>query len=63
MPEILKNLSTESIISLYRNSEELLIILDTENDIICLNNPAKKLFGNINNIREIEHFFPLMFAF
>jgi len=57
MPKTLKKLCIESIISLYRNSEELLIILDAENNIIFLNNNAKNLFGNIKKIKEIEHFF------
>jgi signal transduction histidine kinase len=57
MLETLKNLSIDSIISLYRNSEELLLMLDAENNIIFLNNNAKNLFGDIKKIKEIEHFF------
>lgn len=57
MPEALKNLSIESIKSLYRNSEELLLVLDAENNIFFLNNSAKNLFGDIKKIKEIEHFF------
>jgi len=57
MPELLKNLSLESIINLYRTSEELLLVLDTEKNLIFLNNSAKNLFGDIKKITEIEHFF------
>jgi len=57
MPEAFKNLSIESIISLCRNSEELLMALDEKNNIIFLNNNAKNLFGDIKTIKEIEHFF------
>ena len=57
MPEIIKNLSPESITELYRNSEELLLILDDEQNTIYLNKSAGNLFGNIKKIKEIEHFF------
>ncbi|OGH94922.1 MAG: hypothetical protein A2039_10270 [Candidatus Melainabacteria bacterium GWA2_34_9] len=57
MPESLKNLSIESIINLYKNSEELLLVVNAEKNLIFLNNSAKNLFGDIKKITEIEHFF------
>lgn len=57
MPEALKNLSTKSLISLYRNSDELFVVIDAEKNIVFLNHSAKFLFGEIKKISEIEHFF------
>jgi len=57
MPETLKNLPIESIINLYKTSEELLLVLDAEKNPIFLNKSAKNLFGDIKKITEIEHFF------
>ncbi|MEI8389962.1 MAG: ATP-binding protein [bacterium] len=57
MQETLKNISIDSIISLYRASDEFLLMLDANNNIIFLNNNAKNLFGDIKKIEEIEHFF------
>ena len=57
MQETLKNISIDSIISLYRASDEFLLVLDANNNIIFINNNAKNLFGDIKKIEEIEHFF------
>ena len=57
MQETLKNISIDSIISLYRDSDEFLLMFDASNNIIFLNNNAKNLFGDIKKIEEIEHFF------
>lgn len=54
---MIKTLSTELVIDLYRNSEELLLVLDADKNIVFLNNSAKYLFKNIKNIKEIENFF------
>jgi len=47
MPDMIKNLSPESITELYRNSEELLLILDDEQNTIFLNKSAENLFGKV----------------
>ncbi len=57
MPKTLKNIQIESTIELYRNSEELFLVIDAEKNISYINNSGKNLFGNIKNIKEIEHFF------
>lgn len=45
------------LISLFQDSKEGLIILDTDKNIIYVNNFAKNLLGNLDNISKIEHYF------
>jgi len=51
------NISFDFITELYRNSEEIFILLNNDNNILFLNNSGKNLFGSINSLKEIEHNF------
>ncbi len=57
MPDTLKDISIESLIDLYRNSDELFLAVDSGKNIVFSNSSAKNLFGEIKNIKEIEQFF------
>lgn len=57
MPEIIRDIPIESIKELYRNAEELFLVIDAEKNTEFLNENAKNLFGSIKKIDEIEHFF------
>lgn len=54
---MIKTFSIESIIELYRTSDELLLVLDAEENVVFINISAENLFGRIKKIKEIEHFF------
>lgn len=57
MLEVYNKLSIEALTCLYKDSEELFLATDKENNVIFFNTCALNLFGNIKNITEIEHFF------
>jgi signal transduction histidine kinase len=57
MQKTFEKISFTSLTELFRNSEELLVAVDAEKNIVFCNKSAKNLFGDIKTITEIEHFF------
>lgn len=54
-----RNIPIQTIIDLYTDSCESAVVLDEDKTVFFLNGEAKKLFGEIENISEIEHFFSI----